>query len=221
MYHRIDLVKPTLPAITQRLTVDPKVFAAQMDWLARHGYEAITQEQLFAALMDGAALPPHPILITFDDGYRDVLKNAVPVLQRLHFHATAYVITGRISGPDPSFFARYQLKQLERMGVEIGSHTVHHLELPYLSDSEAVAELTDSRRSLEQWLGHPVQWFAYPAGAENAHVAALTRAAGYVLAVTTHPGVVQHADDPMELNRLEVLDSTGVSGLAALLGQAG
>ena len=79
-------------------------------------------------------------------------------------------------------------------------------------------ELVNSRHDLERHLGHPVQWFAYPAGAEDPRTVALVRQAGYVLAVTTHAGSVQDARAPLELHRYEVLDSTGVAGLASLLG---
>jgi peptidoglycan/xylan/chitin deacetylase (PgdA/CDA1 family) len=218
MYHRIDLLKPTLPAITRALTVDPHDFAAQMRWLVSHGYHAITQQQLFAALEQGRRLPAKPIMITFDDGYRDVLKNAAPVLERLHMPATAYVITSRISGPDVSFLSWLQLNGLEKAGIEVGSHTVHHAELPSLSDPAALQELIQSRRALEQHLGHPVQWFAYPAGRFDARTEMLVRQAGYVLAVTTQPGSKQSAEQPFALHRYEVQDTTGVRGLASLLG---
>jgi len=218
MYHRIDELRPSLPAITRRLTVSPADFQAQMRWLAAHGFRTITQLQLFDALERGAALPPKPVLVTFDDGYRDVFGKALPILRRLHMHATAYVITGRISHGDSSFLTWGMLRGLERNGVEVGSHTVSHLELPGLSDDDALAQLVDSRRDLERHLGHPVQWFAYPAGAVDARTAALVARAGYVLAVTTSPGLTQDARSPLELHRDEVLDSTGVAGLAALVG---
>jgi peptidoglycan/xylan/chitin deacetylase (PgdA/CDA1 family) len=217
MYHRIDLLTPSLPAITRRLTVDPRDFAAQMEWLHAHGWHAVTQLQAFDALERGASLPPRPIMITFDDGYRDVWGKASAVLARLHMPATAYIITDRISGPDPSFLTWGDLRLLERRGITIGSHTVTHTELTLLDDSQALTELRDSRATLEQHLGHPVQWFAYPAGREDARVRQLVGEAGYVLAVTTQPGAVQRADDPFELRRYEVLDSTGVAGLAAIL----
>jgi peptidoglycan/xylan/chitin deacetylase (PgdA/CDA1 family) len=217
MYHRIGTDSTTTPLITRALTVPPAAFRAQMQWLHRHRFHAVTQEQLFAALEHGVGLPRRPVLITFDDGYRDVLWNAAPVLTRLHMHATAYVITGRISGADSSFLTWGELRLLERLGIEIGSHTVHHVELPQLSDAAALKELVQSRRMLERHLGHPVQWFAYPAGAVDAHVLPLVREAGYVLAVTTQPGVEQSAADPFELHRYEILDTTGVAGLAGLL----
>jgi peptidoglycan/xylan/chitin deacetylase (PgdA/CDA1 family) len=218
MYHRIDLLKPSLPAMTRRLTVDPTDFAAQMEWLKRAGFHAVTQRQALEALELGRPLPSKPIMITFDDGYRDVLDYASPVLERLHMPATSYVITGRISGPDPSFLTWRNLRLLEQRGVAIGSHTVTHADLPRLTDTQALAELRDSRVALERRLGHPVPWLAYPYGKEDARVVALARRAGYVLAVTTQPGAIQNAADPLELHRYEVLDTTGVAGLASLLG---
>ena len=218
MYHRIDVLRPSLPAITRSLTVTPADFLAQMEWLKRHGFHAVTQLQTFDALELGARLPPKPIMITFDDGYRDVLWNASPVLHRLGMPATSYVITGRISGPDPSFLTWGELKVLEQRGVTIGSHTVDHLPLADLGSAEAMTELRNSRRALERHLGHPVQWFAYPYGSFDASVVALVREAGYVLAVTTQGGTTQSADQPLLLHREEVLDTTGPDGLAGLLG---
>ena len=218
MYHRIDVLRPTLPAITRALTVAPADFAAQMRWLRAHGYHAITQTQLFDALEHGRALPAKPILITFDDGYRDVLKYAAPVLVRLHMPATAYVITGRISGSDVSFLSWLMLNALEQDGIEIGSHTVSHSELPSLSDPAVLQELIQSRRALEEHLKHPVQWFSYPAGRFDGRTETLVRQAGYVLAVTTQPSSDQDAQAPLALHRYEVQDTTGVRGLAALLG---
>jgi peptidoglycan/xylan/chitin deacetylase (PgdA/CDA1 family) len=219
MYHRVKLVAPSTPATTRRLTVHPEVFARQMRWLKGHGYHAITQRRLFDALMCGRPLPQKPILITFDDGYRDNLTNAAPVLARLGMPATAYVISGRISNGDPSFLTWRQLAMLERRGVEIGSHTVSHRELTSLSDNEALAELVRSRRALERRLGHRVPWLAYPIGAYDSRIERLARRAGYVLAVTTEWGTRQSAQRPLALPRLRILDSTGVRGLAAMLGR--
>jgi len=218
MYHRVGHVQASTPAMTRALTVAPKTFADEMQWIVAHGFHAITQQQLFQALEFGGPLPAKPVMITFDDGYRDVLWNAAPVLARLHVPATAYVITGRISGPDSSFLTWPELSELERLGIEIGSHTVHHLELPGLTPANALDELIVSRRELERHLHHPAQWFAYPAGAVDAGVLPLVRRAGYVLAVTTRPGSYQNARDPFELHRYEVLASTGVGGIRALLG---
>ena len=217
MYHRIGRIGPGLAPITQRLTVTPDDFAAQMRWLKGSGFHAVTQLQAFDALERGKALPPKPVLITFDDGYRGVWANALPVLMRLHMPATAYVITSRISNGDPSFLTWAMLRTLEGHGVTVGSHTVTHPDLTTLDDGRALVELRESRRVLRRHLHRPVQWFAYPAGAEDARIVGLVRRAGYVLAVTTKPGSLQSAQAPLELSRYEVLNSTHVNGLAALL----
>jgi peptidoglycan/xylan/chitin deacetylase (PgdA/CDA1 family) len=218
MYHRIGPVRPGLPAVTRTLTVSPEDFAGQMRWLMSHGFHAVTPLQVYQALEQGRTLPPRPVLITFDDGYRDVLWHAAPVLHRLHMPAVEYVITGRVSNGDPSFLTWPQLQRLEKLGVTIGSHTVTHRDLVLMPPSEAFTELRDSRHALEQHLGHAVQWFAYPFGAENATVVGLVERAGYVLALTTSGGTVQSASAPLLLHREEVTDTAGPNGLAGLVG---
>jgi peptidoglycan/xylan/chitin deacetylase (PgdA/CDA1 family) len=218
MYHRINVVTPATPPQSRALTVDPAEFARQMSWLKRAGYRTIGQRELYEALTCGRRLGPKPIMITFDDGYRDTFFKASPVLARLGMRATAYVVSGRISGPDPSFLTWPLLHALERRGIEIASHTVAHRDLRTLSDRDLLEDLTTSRRTLERELGHPVPWLAYPFGAYDDRVESVARRAGYLLAVTTEAGVMQSARRPLALHRLRVLDTTGVRGLAAMLG---
>jgi peptidoglycan/xylan/chitin deacetylase (PgdA/CDA1 family) len=218
MYHRIAFIRrASTPVITRHLTVHPADFERQMRWLKRHGYHTVTQQELFAALMCGERLRRKPIMITLDDGYRDTYTQASPILQRLGMRATAYVITGRISGADKSFLTWRQVHGLERRGVEIASHTVSHRGLPLLSDAEAFDELVRSRKTLERKLGHRVPWLAYPFGAYDPRIESLARRAGYLLATTTELDARQSARRPLALPRLRVLDTTGVSGLAAVL----
>jgi peptidoglycan/xylan/chitin deacetylase (PgdA/CDA1 family) len=217
MYHRINVVTGSTPVESRGLTVHPADFARQMAWLDRHGYRTITQGELFDALMCGRPLGRRPIMITFDDGYRDTFFKASPVLVRLGMRATAYVVSSRISGPDPSFLTWPLLHALERRGIQIGSHTVAHRNLTTLSDRALLADLTSSRRTLERRLGHRVPWIAYPFGAYDERVERFARRAGYVLGVTTQGGALQSARRPLALRRLRVSDTTGVRGLAALL----
>lgn len=221
MYHRINFVKPGTSTMTRRLTVHPADFARQMRWLDRNGYTTITQRQLFDALMCGRPLPRRPIMITFDDGYRDAFFKASPALLSLGMRATAYVITERISGPDPNFLTWTLLGALEKRGIEIGSHALSHGDLTTMSDAQLLAELRSSRLALERRLGHPVPWLAYPYGSYDSRVERFARQAGYLLAVTTEYGQVQDARRPLALKRLRVLDSTGVGGLAAMLQASG
>jgi peptidoglycan/xylan/chitin deacetylase (PgdA/CDA1 family) len=215
MYHRVGGFPSSAPAITRALTVSRSDFAAQMRWLHRSGYHAVTQGQVLGAQLLGLRLPRRPVLITFDDGYRDVLWNAAPLLHRLRMPATMYVITDRVDGADPSFLTWPELRHLERLGFDIGSHTVHHVDLTLEPPEALASELVDSKRTLEHRLGRAVPWFAYPAGRFDRSVAAAVGRAGYLLAVTTQPGSVQ--SNRLELHRYEVLSSTGGNGLKALL----
>jgi len=89
MYHLVGPLDAGAPAITTALTVSAKSFRDEMDWIVAHGFHAISQVQLFDALEHGAPLPAKPVMITFDDGYRDVLWHAAPLLAHLHMPATA------------------------------------------------------------------------------------------------------------------------------------
>jgi peptidoglycan/xylan/chitin deacetylase (PgdA/CDA1 family) len=218
MYHLVGPHQPSDHGYTLALTVSTSQFRAEMDWLHAHQYHAISMETLYRALEHDGPLPSKPVAITFDDGYRDVLWNAAPILYRLHMPATAFVITGRISGRDSSFLTWAELSLLEARGFAIGSHTVHHLELTLLDREEAKYELVASREALQQHLHRRVWWFAYPAGRFDATAVELVGRAGYRLAFTTRPGDLQNARMPLVLHRDEILDTTGVHGLAAMLG---
>jgi peptidoglycan/xylan/chitin deacetylase (PgdA/CDA1 family) len=221
MYHRIAVLQGDEAQVTRDLTVEPPEFGLQMQWLVDNGYTSISQRQLYDALMEGAELPERPVLITFDDGYRGIARIAAPIMGRVGLTGTAYVITDRIAedrDTAPQWLTWSMLRRLERRGWDIGSHTVSHREIPSLDRESALEQLRGSRFRLEKELGHPVQWFCYPAGRVSPEAVELVREAGYVLAVTTEQGTLQSASDPLRLTRVRVANDTGVSGLAAALG---
>lgn len=213
-YHRVGLAAG-LPG----LTVSPSQFAAEMEWLHGAGYHAISLGRLLAALELHAALPSRPLLITFDDGYRDVLWNAAPLLHRLHMPAAEFVITDRVGGPDASFLDWPELARLEALGFTIGSHSVHHLPLTTLPGEQAYRELRESRRAIERHLRVPVWSVSYPLGRADGRIAWLAARAGYLLGFTEQPGVAQRI--PLLLHRFEILPTTGVGGVRALVESSG
>ena len=220
MYHRIAVLNGDEPSVTVGLTVDPGEFQLQMAWLHDQGYTTITQLQLYNALMEGAPLPDKPIMLTFDDGYRGIATVAAPMMSQFGFFGTAYIITDRIAQnrkAAPTWLTWPQLRILEQRGWDIGSHTVAHTELPNMSPEAALKTLRQSRFTLERRLGHPVQWFCYPAGSVDAKSVEAVKQAGYVLATTTKSGVTLSARDPLQLERIRISNTTGVRGLAAAL----
>jgi peptidoglycan/xylan/chitin deacetylase (PgdA/CDA1 family) len=200
------------------LKVDPATFAAEMSALKAGGYHSITQAQLFGALYDHRALPHKPVLISVDDGYVDDVRTILPTLQRLHLVATFFVITGRMT--EPGFLTAAQIRQLDRAGMDIGDHTIHHVDLRLLTPSELQTETAGSRSTLEHVLGHPVYAFAYPFGSENPRVVAAVRAAGFTLAYTTAGGTTESTASPLTMPRVHIGHAETASGLVSLLGSA-
>lgn len=213
MYHRVAPASTATNDVSYDLTVTPKAFRDQMRWLARNGYMAISQAELFRAIEDGAALPRKPVVITFDDGYVDAVADVLPTLRPLGFPATFFIITSRIG--ERAFLTAKQLRTLSQAGMDIGSHTVDHLELPSLDDAGRAQQLSQSRAELEKVLGHPVRWFCYPAGRNDAASARSVAKAGYLLGYTTEGGSVLRADSLTQLPRVRVSGGQSLDAFAA------
>ncbi len=210
MYHHVS-AKPTKNILDYSLTVKTPDFAAQMDYLAKNDYHPITLNDILNNLYYGMALPAHPICITFDDGYEDNYTDAFPILQQHHFVAEINIITGMIGG---RYLTWNQIRQMNAAGIEIGSHTIHHLSLATAFVQTAVTELLGSQQTLEQQLNHPIQFFCYPSG-EPFHNGTIQRRQfitgqlyqdGYVGALLD-PGVesaIQNPQQPYQLPRIRV-----------------
>ncbi len=227
MYHHVS-AKPAKNSLDFGLTVKTPDFAAQMDFLAKNGYHPITLTMLFDHLYYGLPLPRRPIILSFDDGYEDNYTDAFPILQRHHFVAEINIITGMIGG---WYLTWQQIRQMAAAGIEIGSHTIHHLSLADVSPQTARTELLDSRTTLEQQLGVPIQFFCYPSG-EPFHTGSLARRQfitsllsqdGYIGALLD-PGLtsaVQNAQHPYELPRVRVSGGETLDGFIYLLNFVG
>jgi len=215
MYHHVGEPPPGADSIRQGLTVSSEDFEAQMAYLKQAGYQPLSQTQLFRALFEGAALPEKPVMLTFDDGYLDNLQIAAPALQRYGFAATFYIITEKVGTPE--YMDWNQVAQVDRMGVDIGSHTASHPDLTGLPAEELSGELSGSAETLKAHLGHPVYWLCYPAGRYDSDVMRYAGAAGYLLAVTTEPGEKQSSDSPLELYRYRVRSDTSLEGFKELV----
>ena len=184
MYHYVR----TPPSIRvdrlgYRLSVSPAVFQSQMDWLLTHGYHPVNFNQVRAYFAGTSPLPSRPVVITLDDGYQDLYTTALPILQTHHFTAVAYIVSGFIN--QPGYATSDEVVQLDRAGIEIGSHTVSHPDLAHVSFASAMFQVVESKRVLEGMLGHPVLDFAYPSGRYDAETIQAVEKAGYDTAVTT------------------------------------
>lgn len=202
----------TYHSIGQRhyeMNVTPDNFAAQMAWLARH-YKVIP--------LEAAAAGVPGIALTFDDGYRDNLINALPVLEQHGFPATVFVVAGCLGGTLPrekepesgQLLDATGLRELATRGIAIGGHTLTHPRLSTLPAAEQEEEIAGCKSTLEAILGHAVTAFAYPYGSAldyNADTVRLVQQAGFSLACSNRYGYNRPGADPWTLRRIWI-DST-------------
>jgi len=183
-------------------------FRHQLEWLDGHGYEAVTLEQVQDAWYRAGTLPPKPVVISFDDGYRPQFTFALPQLRK---HGWAGVLNLKAEGSD---LYRSNVEAMVAAGWEVASHTIDHSDLTTLGPAALRRELAGSRRILRRDYGVPVKNFCYPSGRYDETVIAAVEAAGYEGATTEVRGYASR-DKPFELARYEILGSDGVAGMAA------
>jgi peptidoglycan/xylan/chitin deacetylase (PgdA/CDA1 family) len=112
------------------LSVGADIFGAHLITLREQGYTSITLSDLFYAIQLGKPLPEKPIVLIFDDGYRDNYLNAFPIMKEEGFVGTFFVITNLIEEYHENDMTWEQLREMQAAGMEIGSHTKSHAELP-------------------------------------------------------------------------------------------
>jgi peptidoglycan/xylan/chitin deacetylase (PgdA/CDA1 family) len=183
MYHYVDATPPALGPDANGLTVRTRAFELQMDFLAKKGYHTVTLEQVYDAMAGLASLPTKPVALTFDDGGLDDYTVAYPILRSHHFVATFFVITAFVG--EPTTMSWNQLREMQVSGMAIESHTARHSDLTKATAASLRAELTQSREAIEAQLGRAPLALAYPFGHCDQRVIDATRAAGYLIAVTT------------------------------------
>ncbi len=202
MYHHLAQLPQNPTPLETDWTVAPNAFESQMKGLIARGFHSITISQLAAFLTGSQPLPTKPIAITFDDGWVDDYSVAFSILKTNHLVGTFFVYTNVLG--HPKYLSWAQLKEMSDAGMEIGSHTLSHAHLKALAHNEAVKEVADSKKLLEQRLGKSVFAFAYPFGEYNSDVTDMVKKAGYKTAVTIAAGYNQRADALYQLHRIRV-----------------
>jgi peptidoglycan/xylan/chitin deacetylase (PgdA/CDA1 family) len=182
-------------------------FRHQLEWLDENGYQAVTLEQVQDAWYRNGTLPPKPVVLSFDDGYRPQFTFALPQLRK---HGWAGLLNLKAEGSD---LYESNVKAMIAAGWELAAHTIHHLDLTELGAEELEEEVAGSREILRREYHVPVKNFCYPAGRFDPTVIEAVEAVGYEGATTEIPGYAEQSK-PYELARFEILRETGVSGLA-------
>ncbi len=222
MYHRIA-ERDDGPAALAQYRVSPADFEAQLRWLRQNGYHGITPADWIAALAEDRALPGRPVMLTFDDGYRDFVTTAWPLLQHYGMPATVGIVTDRVGGqadwdsafgPPAPLMGWDEISRVAREGAVIASHSATHAAFPALSAQGVLREALRSRMAIEQALGGAPDTIIYPYGACDPLSTRAVALAGYGLALGTGPGTTTLLGNPMHTPRLEV---NGHADLAAFI----
>lgn len=214
MYHVIN--PPPAGAPFPGLYVPAPELEEQMQALARAGFHAVTQQQLWRHWQEGTPLPVKPVVITFDNGYQSQYTNALPILRRLHWKAIENM---QLTGLPPSQggLSQAQVRGLIAAGWELDTQGISHADLITLSPSQLHYQVATARQTIQRRYHVPVNWFCYPSGHYDATVIAAVKEAGFLGATTVVPGWAGPDSDPYRLPRLRVLGGTSGTGLVELI----
>lgn len=213
-------------SVTERATdryrgfaIDPGLFREQMAAVAETGYRTRTVGDLLSDRdQSPGSAGERTVVLTFDDGFREVHGLVLPVLRDLDLRATAYLVSDHIGGTsrwlasdgegDRPLMSWTEIRELAAEGVEIGAHGHRHLALDLLQLADASDEIVRSRQVLEDGLGRAVTSFAYPYGYHTSAIKAAVRDAGYTNACGIKQAMTHPSDDRFAFARIIVYADT-------------
>ncbi len=199
MYHYVEINQDKKDYLRDNLNTNPYIFEKQILTFKNAGYEFIWASELPKALSDKS--DKKYVVFTFDDGYETFYLQTYPIIKKHGIKVTNYLIADFIG--KKNYLSKSQIQKIYSEGLlEIGSHTLNHPGLTLISKNEALFQLTDSKRKLENTFGTKVVSFCYPYGFYNPEIASLVKDVGYTNATTTKLGTVVYDDKLFEVNRL-------------------
>lgn len=201
-YHSISSVH------NSETSMPPSEFERQMAYLSKQGYHTVSVTQLSDFLLGKGSLPSKPIAITFDDGFKDNLTNALPIMKKYGFTATIFVIANHVGSKDRLSWD--DLKILIKDGWEIGDHSMTHVDLTKLDSKNLTKEVKGSKELLEKNLGS-IKSFSYPSGRYDPTVEKAVKNAGYLIGFTTNKGWVNIKTDMLLQPRVYCYSSMGLA----------
>jgi peptidoglycan/xylan/chitin deacetylase (PgdA/CDA1 family) len=223
MYHSID-------DSASAACVRPKRFEEQMAYLKRIGYEAIDLDAVYHYVMESTSVCSKPIVITFDDGYRDNLDNAYPVLEKYGMCATIFLATDYLGATNRwnaaegvmqrPLMAWEDIRQaLKSPLLSFQPHTCSHPKLTHIPLAQARQEMLRSKQAIEEQIGTSCHHFAYPYGDFNETVITVARKVGFRTACSTRWGHNRQGNDLYSLYRIGIRNQDRLSDFKRALGE--
>lgn len=205
MYHSVT--NGFLKEDYYQVTVPKEIFAEQMSFLYENSYHVLSCEEIVNILGEGKRIPERAVCITFDDGLKNILTNALPILEKYHFKATSFLTVDFVTR-NQNFLSWDDIKSLFKSGIfSFGSHSFSHKKLIKLGLGELDKEIGESKKILEDRLGIPINLFAYPFGCYGSfdkRTKNSIQAHGYRAAFSTIAGFNTFETDLFEIKRTRI-----------------
>lgn len=196
MYHQVAEISMEHDPLG--LALPPAQFEQQMNYLARNGHTCLTLAKAVQYLQQGERPPSKSFVLTFDDGYQDLLSVVSPILEKFGFTATAFIVASRMGlmsnwqGQEKEraglLLSQTEARELVRHGFIFGSHSLSHPFLCLLDERSILEEIRKSKAVLQELLNMQVDYFSYPYSQTNGHIEDLVRSAGYKAACAGDTG---------------------------------
>lgn len=201
MYHMVCEHLPKNISKFNRLRVKPRQFEKHLQWLQKNDFKSYTMSELVKL----ESIPEKTVVITFDDGYKDNFTNAFPLLKQYNFKATIYIVLNRFQQNwatdkdlnqaseelnSENMLSNNQIKEMLNSNlIEIGSHTLDHVNLAKISEDEKLRQIKESKEQIEKTFNISCNSFAYPFGFFDNESVKMVEVCSYTNAVTTINGV--------------------------------
>lgn len=190
VYHSVRLHIKGESKLQDAYDITPQLLEQELLYLNANGYHAVSFADINRYFDDGIPLPAKPVILTFDDGWKNQYEHALPVLLKYNTKATFFIYTNPIDHKKAHWMSWDEVKSLDKLGMEIGGHSrTHPVLTKIMTDAGLDKEIAGGKKILESHLGHPVKAFAYPFGMHNEAVDAAVKRAGYASARSVYAGV--------------------------------
>lgn len=216
-YHYVEVVTDKRDFIRKGLSVTPYTFERTIKDFLHEGYSFYFVKDIPDLVNSNTDVKSFKgAVLTFDDGYTDFYTDAFPILKKYNIKATIYIVynfIGRLN-----YMTENQINEIAKSGlIEIGAHTLDHLDLISIKYNEAKYQIEQSKIDIEKKFNVKVSTFAYPYGSFNQNIIDIVKNAGYVAAVSEISGTVQTQNTIFSLSRIKSGVLSGVEGINALL----
>jgi peptidoglycan/xylan/chitin deacetylase (PgdA/CDA1 family) len=227
-YHGVSMQPAALPPDERKQHIPVDLFISQLEYLKRH-YHPISLKEYLRARKTGEELPDNLVVLTFDDGFRNFLTVAAPLLIERYIPATAFVITEKtlakgnstikqrwVTDDDNSYLSWPEVEALaQESGIEFGSHTYSHPRLTQIEIEDVERELRDSHAAIAEHLGYESMALAFPYGETTDEISRLATSLGYSCALTGTLGPNEAEADIYQFRRTVIASDDDLSTFAA------